>query len=259
MSKPAIVLVPGAWHKPQHYKKVINGLLKLSYDAVGVSLPSVDAKPATPSWEKDAAAVREAVLQKLDAGKDVITIGHSYGGLPMGEGVKGLGKKAREAQGFKTSVTRLIYMCSVPVKEGQIFQEACKPVTEEEIKAAEMQMKTMKADEDGNLVPTDKELGKERLYNRCDPKDVKEALELIGSHSLGTLITPATWTPYKEIPSTYIVTENDLALLPSIQERIIAEAEGAFQVERCQEGHSPFLSNPDFIISCIRRAAGENV
>lgn len=147
MSKPAIVLVPGAWHKPQHYKKVINGLLKLSYDAVGVSLPSVDAKPATPSWEKDAAAVREAVLQNLDAGKDVITIGHSYGGLPMGEGVKGLGKKAREAQGFKTSVTRLIYMCSVPVKEGQIFQEACKPVTEEEIKAAEMQMKTMKADE----------------------------------------------------------------------------------------------------------------
>lgn len=108
-------------------------------------------------------------------------------------------------------------------------------------------------------MPTDKELGKERLYNRCDPKDVKEALELIGSHSLGTLITPATWTPYKEIPSTYIVTENDLALLPSIQERIIAEAEGAFQVERCQEGHSPFLSNPDFIISCIRRAAGENV
>jgi cell fate (sporulation/competence/biofilm development) regulator YmcA (YheA/YmcA/DUF963 family) len=136
--------VPGAWHKPQHYQKIIDRLQAYQYEAVGVALPSVDAKPALPSWEKDAQAIRETIQQKLDSGKDVITIAHSYGGVPMGEAVKGLGKRAREEQGFKTGVARLIYMCSVAVKEGQTFQDAAKAVTEEEVQATMRQMQAMK-------------------------------------------------------------------------------------------------------------------
>jgi hypothetical protein len=36
---------------------------------------------------------------------------------------------------------------------------------------------------------------------------------------------------------------------------MIAQAEGAFDVEECEEGHSPFMSNPGFIVECLRRAA----
>ncbi|KAJ9494729.1 hypothetical protein H2202_009805 [Exophiala xenobiotica] len=259
MSKPVVVIVPGAWHRPQHYQKLIEKLQEHQYEAVGVPLPSVDAKPPLPSWEKDAQAIRDVVLKNLDAGKDVITIAHSYGGVPMGEAVKGLGKKAREEQGFKTGVTRLIYMCAVALKEGQTFQDASKPVTEEEIQAAMRQMQAVKIEEDGTMVAGDKDLGRELLYNRCDPKDVDVALELVGTHSVGTLVVPATTTAFKEIPSTYILTENDRALPPTIQERIIAAGEGAFDVVRCQEGHAPYLSNPAFIADCIRRAAGENI
>ncbi|KIW51800.1 hypothetical protein PV05_10486 [Exophiala xenobiotica] len=259
MSKPAVVIVPGAWHRPQHYQKLIEKLHEHEYEAVGVPLASVDAKPPVPSWEKDAQAIRNEVLRKLDAGKDVITIAHSYGGIPMGEAVKGLGKKAREEQGFKTGVTRLIYMCAVAPKEGQTFQDATNPVTEEEIQAAMRRMQAGKIEEDGTMVAGDKDAGRELLYNRCDPKDVDAALEIMGTHSLGTLLVPATTTAFKEIPSTYILTENDRALLPTVQERIIAAGEGAFDVERCQEGHAPYLSNPGFVVDCIRRAAGEKV
>lgn len=294
MSKPAVVIVPGAWHRPQHYQKLIEKLHEHEYEAVGVPLASVDAKLPVPSWEKDAQAIRNEVLRKLDAGKDVITIAHSYGGIPMGEAVKGLGKKAREEQGFKTGVTRLIYMCAVAPKEGQTFQDATNPVTEEEIQAAMRRMQAGKIeevcwsilqvvfacmllacfffprtvgfraaannhDQDGTMVAGDKDAGRELLYNRCDPKDVDAALEIMGTHSLGTLLVPATTTAFKEIPSTYILTENDRALLPTVQERIIAAGEGAFDVERCQEGHAPYLSNPGFVVDCIRRAAGEKV
>jgi pimeloyl-ACP methyl ester carboxylesterase len=107
--------------------------------------------------------------------------------------------------------------------------------------------------------PGDEALGREVLYNGCDPDDVEAAMKLVGTHSAGTLMVPATWTAYREIPSTYILTENDRALPPSIQERIIAAGEGAFDVVRCQEGHAPYLSNPDFVVDCIRRAAGETV
>lgn len=97
------------------------------------------------------------------------------------------------------------------------------------------------------------------FYNRCDPKDVEEALDLLGSFPTGPLAVPVTYTAYHEIPSTYIVCENDQALPVYAQERMIEQGGGAFHVERCEEGHAPFLSNPGFTADCIRRAAGEDV
>lgn len=98
---------------------------------------------------------------------------------------------------------------------------------------------------------------REVFYNRCDPKDVEEAIALLGTYPTGPLAVPVTYTAYLEIPSTYIVCENDRALLVSMQER--PQANGAFSVERCEEGHSPFLSNPAFIVQCICRASGEGL
>ncbi|GAD95939.1 hypothetical protein ANI_1_1316164 [Paecilomyces variotii No. 5] len=260
MSKPVIVLTPGAWHRPEHYKYVIEDLQKLGYEAVGVTLPTVDSNPPLTSWDKDAEAVRMEILKHLDAGKDVIAIAHSYGGLVMSEGVKGLGKKAREEQGQKTGVLKLIYMCAVASQEGKTFAELTKAETEEEIAFDMQRQKAMTFQPDGNMVPKDRKLVCELLFNRCDPKDVEWAFDLMGSHPAGPLIVPLTYTAYREIPSTYIVTENDKALPPSTQERMIAQGgEGVFEVIRCQEGHSPWLSNPRFIVDCVRQAAGEEI
>jgi pimeloyl-ACP methyl ester carboxylesterase len=97
------------------------------------------------------------------------------------------------------------------------------------------------------------------LYHDCDPKYVTEAVSWLGSFPTGPLAVPVTYTAYLEIPSTYIVCRNDQALPVCVQERIVAQGNGAFQVERCDEGHSPFLSNPEYIVDCVRRAAGENI
>jgi hypothetical protein len=117
------------------------------------------------------------------------------------------------------------------------------------------------APQDGSIAirPEDRAALCDIFYNRCDPKDADAAFDLLGKHPPGPFVVPVTYTAYLEIPSTYIVTENDHALLVSQQERMIASAGGALDVERCQEGHSPFISNPDFIVECIRRAAGEKV
>ena len=107
--------------------------------------------------------------------------------------------------------------------------------------------------------PEDRKMASEMLYNRCSEEDIEAAIALVGSFPVGPLLVPATYTAYLEIPSTYILCENDHALAPSAQERMIAEGEGAFDVVRCQEGHSPYLSNPGLIVDIIRRAAGEDV
>ncbi|KAF7591450.1 hypothetical protein BBP40_001553 [Aspergillus hancockii] len=261
---PTIVIVPGAWHCPKHYKHLIDGLAKSDYEAIGVTLPSVNSSPPHTTWEQDAQAVRQVILAQLDRGSDVIAIAHSFGGISMSEAVKGLGKDAREKQGLKGGVVRLIYMCAMALPEGQTHVGQIKPQTpeEEELERQrqELQVKYggMRFTPDGAIL-LDADAVRDVFYNRCDPADIDEATSLLGSFPSGPLTVPVTYTAYRAIPSTYIVCENDRALPVSYQERMIAQGEGAFHVERCQEGHSPFLSNPGFVVECIRRAAGESV
>ncbi|GAB1208297.1 hypothetical protein APSETT445_007041 [Aspergillus pseudonomiae] len=261
---PTIIIVPGSWHCPKHYKYLIDGLAKFNYEAVGVTLPSVNSSPPHASWDQDAQAVREVIMKSLDSGNDVILVAHSFGGVAMSEAVKGLGKKACEEQGLKGGVVRLIYMCAMALPEGQTHVGQIQPQTpeEEELERQRQELQEkyggMRFTEDGAML-LDKEVIRDVFYNRCDPKDVDEAVDLLGSFPTGPLTVPVTYTAYREIPSTYIVCENDKALPVSYQERMIAQGDGVFHVERCQEGHSPFLSNPTFIVDCIRRAAGEKL
>lgn len=132
MAKSVIVIVPGAWHRPQHFQHLIDRLNTLNYEAVGVTLPSVDSSPPHESWDQDAQAVRKVILEYLDAGKDVIGLAHSFGGVPMSEAVKGLGQEAREKQGLKSGVVRLVYMCAMAMPEGQTHVAQVAPVTPEE-------------------------------------------------------------------------------------------------------------------------------
>lgn len=139
MSKPVILIVPGAWHRAEHYQRLNDGLRKFDYEAIGLTLPSLDCNPVVTSWDKDAEAIREVIVQYFNSSKDVIVIAHSYGGVPMSEAVKGLGKKAREAQGLKTGVVRLIYMCAIAAQEGQSLVSQTAPVTDEEQQVAKLQ------------------------------------------------------------------------------------------------------------------------
>ena len=131
-NSPAVVIVPGAWHCPKHYQHLINQLAKVNYTAVGVTLPSVNSSPPLASWDQDAQAVRQVIVENLDAGKDVIAVAHSFGGIAMSEAVKGLGKEARENRGSKGGVLRLVYMCAMALPEGQTHLGQTKPRTAEE-------------------------------------------------------------------------------------------------------------------------------
>lgn len=103
----------------------------------------------------------------------------------------------------------------------------------------------------------DKHICRIALYDDCDPEDADEAISLLGSFPIAPLAVPVTYTAYLEIPSTYIVCQNDRALPACVQERIVAQSNGSLKVERCSEGHSPFLSNPSYIVNFIRTVAEE--
>ncbi|KAJ5201132.1 hypothetical protein N7449_005935 [Penicillium cf. viridicatum] len=224
MVNPSIVIVPGAWHRPAHFQGLIDELAKVNYDAEGVTMPSVDSSPPLPTWEQDAQAVRQVIMNKLDAGKDVVVLAHSFGGIAMSEAAKG-------------GILKLVYMCAMALPEGQCHVGQLVPQTPEE-EEIERQRKELEEKVGGLDVSADGaiSLPKDRVhlvfYNRCDQKDIDRAVELLGTFPVGPLTVPVTYTAYREIPSTYIVCKNDQALREPFQRRMIAQGQGCFESDR---------------------------
>ncbi|OJD17260.1 hypothetical protein AJ78_02642 [Emergomyces pasteurianus Ep9510] len=265
-SKPVVVIVPGSCHRAEHYQKLINELAKNNYEATAVTPPSLDSDPPHTSWDKDAEAVRRVIMEYIDSGRDVVGIAHSFGGVAMSEGVKGLGKRASEGSGLKGGVVGLVYMTAVALREGQSQASLIVPETPEEKELSLAYQEGMKKyakgmmpiNEAGMIVP-DRETTRQIVYSGCDPKEVDAALDLLGAQPIAPMGVPVTYTAYRDIPSTFIVCKKDLAVPPYIQEKMVAQAGDAMDVVRCEEGHSPHLSNPKLVADCIRRVAGESI
>lgn len=58
------------------------------------------------------------MLQLLDAGKDVIVVPHSYGGVLGGGAAHALSKLTRAREGRATGVIGLVYVVAFPLDEG---------------------------------------------------------------------------------------------------------------------------------------------
>ena len=120
ISLPTIVLIPGAWHSPQHYAKLIDSLEACKFDVVTERLPSVGSKtPREQSVFKDADFIQNHLLLPIiSSGKDVLLLMHSYGGCPGADAAKGLSKADRQAAGKKGGIIGLVFMCAFVAGEG---------------------------------------------------------------------------------------------------------------------------------------------
>ncbi|KKZ66552.1 hypothetical protein EMCG_07666 [[Emmonsia] crescens] len=265
-NNPVIVIAPGACHRAENYQRLIDELASCNYETTAVTPPSLDSNPPHTSWDQDAQALRRVIMKSVDAGRDVVAVAHSFGGVPMSEAIKGLGKKVREDLGLKGGVVSLVYVTALALVEGQSQASLVIPQTPEEKELALAYEEGMKKYPDGilsvneaGMAVVNREVTRQLMYDGCDPKDVDEAFDLLGAHPLALMAVPVTYTAYREIPSTFILCENDLIIPPYIQEKMVAQAGDAMDVVRCKEGHAPYLSNPRLVADCIRRAAGETL
>jgi hypothetical protein len=87
-------------------------------------------------------------------------------------------------------------------------------------------------------------------------------MSLVKSHSFATKKAKSTAASWKEIPTWYLLCEDDNAIPAFAQELMTGGAKemgGDIQVERIKSSHSPFLSQPDTVVNWLRRAAGETL
>lgn len=126
MANSSILFSPGSFSLPEFYDVILNNVRAKGYEIQCLHLPTVglrtgegrEGAPAT--MYDDAAFIAKEAGRLADEGKDVILIGHSYGGIPVTESIKGLTTEERRDQKKVGGVIHLAYMtCLVPaVGEG---------------------------------------------------------------------------------------------------------------------------------------------
>lgn len=123
MSKPSLVIVPGSFTGPEFYDTLSSILQKShGYEVIVGALQSASRgpgeKPAT--LHEDAAYFRGIITALAAQGKDVVIIGHSYGGIVASQAAQSVTKT--EARG--AGVVRVVYLASPLSEVGQAPLEA---------------------------------------------------------------------------------------------------------------------------------------
>jgi pimeloyl-ACP methyl ester carboxylesterase len=88
-SKPALVLIPGAFHRASVYDVVKSQLGDVGYDQIdAVDLPSLGYEAGDVERAADVEVVTTLLSKRLKNGSDVILVGNSYGATVAMEAVK---------------------------------------------------------------------------------------------------------------------------------------------------------------------------
>lgn len=244
-AKPVVVFVPGAWHQPICFSPVMKLLEAAGYETKGVKLASVGAPEPLKDFQPDVEAIRQTMRPFIDAGKDVLLVVHSYGGVIGSDAVRGLDKATREKEGKQGGVAHLYYCCAFVLPEGMSLMDALqgKPLPWFSISEDEMLVNP--------ATPI------ETFYG--DVEHPNEHVEMLKPHSYRTFFSKVTYPAWKSVPRTYLLCEKDEAIPIHAQKGMVENSGVEWKVESVDASHSPFLSMPEEVARSIRRAAGESV
>jgi pimeloyl-ACP methyl ester carboxylesterase len=257
-SKPSLVLVPGAWHVPEHFDKMNHHLHTAGYKTIGVRTPSVrHTAPWPTTFSEDVGAVRSAILSALDRDEDVVVIMHSYGGIPGSAACEGLRKADRQKAGLKSGVVAMVFIAAFAFDKDKSLVDSspdsklspwCRSDTHAETGS------------EFTFVPDHEQA--RIFYGDCSAEDTRVAKSLLQKFALGSFKSEQTYPAWKYIPSTYLLCEDDMAIPVEAQEFMASQEVGdggKWTTERFKASHSPFLSMAKETAEVIRRAAGEKV
>jgi pimeloyl-ACP methyl ester carboxylesterase len=222
---PILILVHGAWHNGAGFTRLQGELEKIGISSKTVELPSVGSASAElEDMYTDADVVRSAIAEVED---ECVVLGHSYGGLAITQGASGSEK-----------VKRLIFLTAFMLDEGETLYAACGSVDPAWWNIAPDKTR-LTANTPENI-----------FYNKCSPEIAAEATGMLRTQSLPAFNQVITKVAWKEIPSTYIICEQDNAIPVFAQEAMSGRAS---QQIRIDSDHSPFLSSPKELADIISK------
>lgn len=120
MSLPVLILIPGAYTPTTVYNSFLPVLRSNSIECYSLPLQTVGRRPLpAPHMYDDANFIAAEVRKLVEAGKRVVLLGHSYGGVPISQCTKGLTLKERAAEGKEGGIVRLVYLTAIVPRPGE--------------------------------------------------------------------------------------------------------------------------------------------
>ena len=246
MSKPTIVIVPGAMHCREHYEPLTLNLEGKGFKCVTVALPSTGDICTSPAGlDHDMEAVHEVVIHELDEeDNDVVILAHSYGGVPANVGLYDLEQRVGAEYGRSNTVKALAFMCALPVPKGYcaagLLGSRPSDGSAEAKSALEM-------DSTGRFgVPKASPGPEEALFNDLPSEEATRWARMLRPVNIEVMSEPTFDAAYERIPTGYLYCSIDETLPLAAQEFVVAEAKKAGAPVLLEwtvhAGHSPFLS-----------------
>jgi len=242
MAKSSILLIPGSFVLPEMYDPVVAAVRAQGYEMKALHLPSVGLSarqgrdgPA-PSMHEDAAFVAKEAEKLVEEGKDVVLIGHSYGGIPITQAAKGLGVEDRRKQGKKGGIVKLAYMTALVPAVGSSAVDVLAGVPPEH-------QAPMETDENGWMLQSQPAATAAIILTRLPLEESEPLVRQFAKHSGASFVDKLTYAGYKDIPVAYLFCEEDLCIPVEIQQAEIdmieKESGRKVDVTRIAADHCP--------------------
>lgn len=249
-----LIFVPGAWHSPSTWNKIISLLEIEQYKCIPIALPSATPNPSV-TFLDDITAVRNAILGETLQGRNVVVVVHSYGGAVGSSAIKGL---ARPKQDISTSspqsatghVLGLVMLASGGPPTGVGFIEAL----------GGQPPPSWKAETDSGFAVLAVE-PRELFYHDLPAEEGNYWVGKLESQSLKALMEGGghSYAGWLDVPVWYLATTTDRAFPIEAQRMFapVAREMGAdVTLREIESGHSVMLSRPketaEFIVEAVR-------
>jgi len=248
-ASPTLILVPGSWHTPAVWDKVVGYLNAQNFKSVPVSLPSCSSNPSA-TFGDDIKAVRKAITAETETGRDVVLVVWSYGGQVGNSAIKGLTNAEDKSHGRVLGVA--LIASGFPMT-GVGFLEATGGVPPPFISL----------DHDAgfaNLIADPREL----FYHDLDKSEAEHWIQQLTKQSLKSLAEGGehAYSGWKDVPTWYLAAIEDRALPVEAQRMFVQMAQeqgGDVTLREVQGGHAAMLSKSkecaDFVIEAARAFA----
>ncbi|KAL4916375.1 Alpha/beta hydrolase fold-1 [Aspergillus aurantiobrunneus] len=244
MASPTIVFVPGGWHTPSTYDLLLPLLHAAGYPTTSVHLPTVGATGPV-AFADDVSAIRKVVSGLVNLGRKIVVVSHSYGSTPATEALVGLGSRERAEKGLTGGVIQLVYIAAIVPTKGVSSAEAFGPFNSREEGGPWMVINDL-----GNGF-TSIANAEECFYHDVAPEVARYHASLLRTQFQLAGSEPLTYEAYRDIPAAFIYCDDDRAF-PIERQQHVVRTTGIQRTTSLHTSHSPFLSNPEGVVSFIR-------
>ena len=215
--KPAIVLVSGAWCVPEHYEALTRALEVADFAVHVPPKPTCSgARPPTASYADDVEHIRKVVAALVEAGEDVIMLMHSYGGEVGTDAVRDLTASSRRAQGLPGGVVHLLYLCAYMLTQGRCVMDVVQEGGGTEVLASAVEIA-----DDGACMIVDPVAA--LCHDFEDAAEQRRQGDLLVWFPASALQGKLAFEAWREVPATYVRTEEDRCVPPAFQNIILRE------------------------------------